>query len=171
MPFKNLSIFATAYRNSIPITVHKGIGYDITDQHPSADFSAIGATSGRDFIIFARAIRELEGGVFIDMGSQVMGPEVFLKALSMARNLAVQEGKRIRDFTTAVFDIVDLGDWRGKEVTDYRKAENLSDPRYYFRPLKSILVRTVRDGGTSFYIQGDFAVTIPALYRRLTTSA
>jgi len=169
MPHKDISIFAAAVRLGIPITVHKGIGYDITDQHPSADFSAIGKTSGDDFLVFANSIRKLEGGVFLNIGSQVMGPEVYLKALSMARNLARQDGEEIKHFTTAVFDIVDLGDWRAGngDVVDCHNPANLQDSRYYFRPFKSILVRTVKDGGESFYIQGDFSVTIPALYKKV----
>jgi len=87
----------------------------------------------------------------------------------MARNIATQKGEEIRHFTTAVFDIVNLGNWRAKDgdVVNYRKSENLQDQRYYFRPLKSILIRTVKDGGESFYVQGDFSVTVPALYKKI----
>ncbi len=165
MLFKDISIFARAIRLGIQITVHKGIGYDITDQHPSADFAAIGKTSGDDFLIFAKSISKLENGVFLNLGSSVMGPEVYLKALSMARNLASQKGKEIRYFTTAVFDLASLSDWQSEEdIVDYKKPGRMNDPRYYFRPLKSILVRTVKDGGKSYYIQGDFKDTVPALY-------
>lgn len=157
----SFSIFAAAYNLEIPITVHKGIGYDITDQHPLADFAALGWTSGQDFLIFADAISELEdGGVFLNIGTQVMGPEVYLKALSMARNVASQEGREIRHFITAVFDIVDLG--------DFRKEDDVENPNYYFRPKKTILIRTVKDGGESFYIRGDLGVTVPNLYKRIT---
>jgi len=86
-----------------------------------------------------------------------MGPEVYLKALAMARNLAYQEGREIRHFTTAVFDLVPL-------ESDTRKEAAKSDPRYYYRPWKTILVRTVADGGESFYVQGDHRVTLPHLY-------
>ena len=166
MPNKNISIFNTAYEMGIPITVHKGIGYDITDQHPAANFEAIGKTSGDDFLAFAATISKLENGIFLNLGSAVMGPEVYLKALSMARNLARQQGKEIRHFTTAVFDIMPLGNWKEEErIVDYRASGVMSDPRYYFRPLKSILVRTVKDGGESFYIHGDFDLTVPCLYR------
>lgn len=167
VPHKDISIFAAAFRLKVPITVHKGIGYDITDQHPSADFAAIGKTSGEDFLIFANSISRLEGGVFLNLGSSVMGPEVYLKALSIARNLAKQDGKEIKHFTTAVFDLAPLGDWREEGVVDYKKPGRMSDPRYYFRPLKSILVRTVKDGGKSFYIQGDFKETVPALHKEI----
>ena len=167
MPHKDISIFAAAVRLGIPITVHKGIGYDITDQHPSVDFSAMGKTSGDDFLTLVESVGKLEGGAFLCMGSQVTGPEVYLKALSMARNLAAQDGKEIKHFSTAVLDIVDLGNWREKNLADYRDSKNLRDSRYYFRPLKSILIRTVKDGGGSFYIRGDFAETIPALYKKI----
>ncbi len=151
-----LSIFLTAYCLEIPITVHKGIGYDITDQSPYADYAALGWASGRDFLIFADAVSKLEGGVFLNIGTQVMGPEVYLKALSMARNVAAQKGETIKNFTTAVFDIVYSDDWT--------KEDYPSDPAYYFRPKKTILIRTVKDGGESFYIRGDFRVTIPNLH-------
>jgi len=168
MPYRKVSIFAAAYRLGVPATVHKGIGFDITDQHPSADFAAIGKTSGDDFLIFANSIAGLEGGVFLNLGSQVMGPEVYLKALSIARNLACQQGREIKRFTTAVFDLVPLGNWqKERDIVDWRKTGVMSDPRYYFRPLKSILIRTVKDGGRSFYIQGDFKHTVPCLYHKI----
>lgn len=168
MPYKEVSVFAAAYRLGVPITVHKGIGYDTTDQHPSADFQAIGQTSGDDFLMFADSVSKLQDGVFLCLGTQVMGPEVYLKALAMARNVAEQQGQKINRFTTAVFDLVDLGDWQAEaDIVNYRRPETLQDQRYYFRPLKSILVRTVRDGGWSFYVRGDFSVTIPALYHRI----
>ena len=171
MPFKDISIFASAVRLGIPITVHKGIGYDITDQHPSADFAAIGKTSGDDFLIFAKSVSNLENGVFLNLGSSVMGPEVYLKALSIARNLASQEGREIKHFTTAVFDLAPLGNWQEEDdIVNYKKPGRMSDPRYYFRPLKSILVRTVKDGGKSYYIQGDFKDTVAALYIKILSS-
>lgn len=170
MPYKEISIFNAAYELNVPITVHKSIGCDITDQHPAADFEAIGKTSGDDFLEFAFAVSRLEGGVFINLGSAVTGPEVYLKALSMARNIADQEGKEIKCFTTAVFDIVSIGDWQREGNVDYKIPGVMSDPRYYFRPLKTILVRTVRDGGKSYYVQGDFSQTIPYLYNELVKS-
>lgn len=168
-PHKDISIFAAAYSAGIPITVHKGIGQDITDQHPSADYGALGEATGRDFLVFAESVSKLEGGgVFLNVGSEVFGPEVYLKALSMARNVAAQEGRTIKNFTTAVFDIVPLGNWREEHnIVNYRNPLSLKDPRYYFRPMKSILIRTVREGGHSYYIEGDFQDTIPALYRAL----
>ena len=87
-----------------------------------------------------------------------MGPEVYLKALAMARNVAHQEGRVIKHFTTAAFDLIPL-------EGDTRKQAPKTDPRYYYRPWKTILVRTVADGGESFYVQGDHRVTVPHLHR------
>ena len=88
----------------------------------------------------------------------MMGPEVYLKALAMARNVAHQEGRTIRHFTTAVFDLMPI-------QGDYRTQSPKTDPGYYFRPRKTILVRTVADGGESFYFCGDHRATFPALRR------
>jgi hypothetical protein len=142
----------------VPVTVHVGVGYDIIHEHPNCDGAALGTTSYRDFLIFTQTITQLQGGVLLNFGTAVMGPEVFLKALAMARNVAHQEGRRINRFTTAVFDLVDLG-------PDYHREAPKSDPRYYFRPYKTILVRTVQDGGESFYVRGDHRVTLPNLWR------
>lgn len=161
-PYGDVSIFAAAYRLGIPITVHKGIGFDITDQHPSADYAAIGWTSGKDFLKFAESISKLEDGVFLNLGSAVMGPEVYLKSLSIARNIAAQDGKEIRHFTTANFDLIDFD--------DFQEEGKPTDPHYYHRPKKTILIRTVKDGGESYHISGDFSVTVPNLYNLITTS-
>jgi len=158
-PHKNLSIFATAYERDVPATVHVGIGYDIVHEHPNFDAAAAGSASYRDFLILARILQRLEGGVVLCFGSAVMGPEVFLKALAMARNAAA-EGGSIKHFTTGVFDLVQLaGDLRAEAAKD--------TPEYYFRPYKTLLVRTVADGGRSYYIRGDHRRTIPALHRLL----
>ena len=159
-PHKRVSIFATAYRLSIPATVHVGIGYDIIHEHPNCDGAALGAASYRDFLIFARSLERLEGGIMLDIGSAIMGPEVYLKALSMARNVAHPQGRTIKHFTTAVFDLVPI-------QGDIHHELPKSDPGYYFRPHKTILVRTVADGGESFYFCGDHRATVPALRRTL----
>jgi len=159
-PHKDLSVLAAAYRLSVPVTVHAGIGYDILHEHPNCDGAALGAASYRDFLIFARTVESLEGGVLLSFGSAIMAPEVYLKALAMARNVAHQEGRQIRNFATAVFDLVPI---RG----DIHKELDKSDPGYYFRPHKTILVRTVADGGESFYFRGDHRATFPALRRKL----
>ncbi|HXA80413.1 MAG TPA: hypothetical protein VNV14_04010, partial [Opitutaceae bacterium] len=82
----SLSVLAAAYRHSVPVTVHVGIGYDILHEHPNCDGAATGAASYRDFLIFARTVERLEGGVLLSFGSAIMAPEVYLKALAMARN-------------------------------------------------------------------------------------
>jgi len=155
-PHKELSVLAAGIRLGVPVTVHVGIGYDIIHEHPNCDGAALGQTSYRDFLIFTESVTRLEGGVLLNFGSAVMGPEVYLKALAMARNVAHQEGSAIRHFTTGVFDLLPLD-------ADTRQQAPKTDPRYYYRPWKTILVRTVADGGESFYIQGDHCETIPAL--------
>jgi hypothetical protein len=157
-PYAETSLLAAGFRLGFPVTVHVAIGQDIVHEHPNFDATATGATTYRDFLILTESIRGLEGGVLLNIGTAVMGPEVYLKALTMARNVAVQDGRAISHFTTAVFDLVPLGEG------DIRKEAPKSDPRYYFRPYKTILVRTVADGGESFYVQGDHASTVPTLY-------
>ena len=158
-PHKKLSVLAAAWRLSVPVTIHVGIGYDILHEHPNCIGAAIGDSSYRDFLIFANTVSRLEGGVLLSFGSAIMGPEVYLKALAMARNVAHQEGRVIRQFTTAVFDLVPIHGDIHRELTK-------QDPGYYFRPHKTMLVRTVADGGESFYFCGEHRATFPALRRR-----
>jgi hypothetical protein len=162
-PHHDLSVLAAAWRRSVPVTVHVGIGYDILHEHPNCDGAAFGAASYRDFLIFARTIERLEGGVLLSFGSAIMAPEVYLKALAMARNVAHQEGRAIRDFTTAVFDLVPIHGDIGAIKQELPKT----DPGYYFRPHKTLLVRTVADGGASYYFCGDHRATFPALRRAI----
>lgn len=159
-PYKNISLLAACYRLKIPVTVHVGVGYDIIHEHPNCDGAATGATSYRDFLYFTKVVENLEGGVIMNFGSAVMAPEVFLKALGMARNVAHQHGKSIKHFATLVCDLHDLPD-------DFSKEPDKDDPAYYFRPWKTLLVRTVADGGESFYIKGKHEDTIPALWRAI----
>ncbi len=164
-PYRHLSILAAGWRCGIPITVHVGIGCDIVHAHPSCDGAAWGKSSYTDFLIFAHTISNLEHGVYLNVGTAVTGPEVYLKALSMARNAARQEGRSIRHFTTAVFDLVPL-------PSSYPDGPPPStEPLYYYRPWKTILVRTVADGGTSYYVCGDHRLTIPALWNGLVCRA
>ena len=128
-PHKDLSVLAAAYRAGVPVTVHVGIGYDILHEHPNCDGAATGAASYRDFLIFAKTMERLEGGVMLSFGSAIMAPEVYLKALAMVRNVAAQEGRTIRDFLSAVFDLVPIGgDWRAELPK--------TDPGYYFRHIR-----------------------------------
>jgi hypothetical protein len=163
-PHKDLSILASAYRHSVPVTVHVGIGYDILYEHPNCDGAAFGDSSYRDFLIFARTVERLERGVLLSFGSAIMAPEVYLKALAMARNVAHQQGREVRRFATAVFDLVPI-------QGDIHKELPKTDPGYYFRPQKTILVRTVADGGTSFYFCGDHRATLPALRQAILNHA
>ena len=163
-PHKRVSVLAACWRRSVPVTAHVGIGYDILHEHPGCDGAAVGAASYRDFLIFARTMEQLEGGVLLSFGSAIMAPEVYLKALSMVRNVAQQEGRTIRDFATAVFDLVPI-------EGDYRRELPKTDAGYYFRPHKTLLVRTVADGGASFYVRGDHRATLPALRRAVLGAA
>ena len=160
-PHKQYSLLWNAYRLQVPVTLHVGIGCDIIHEHPNCDGAALGAATYNDFLIYTQSVTNLEGGVFCNFGSGVIGPEVYLKALAMARNVAHQEGRTITQFTTAVFDLLPL---EGKDV---HETPPKSDPRYYFRPWKTILSRTVADGGKSFYISGEHHQTIPALAQRV----
>jgi len=156
-PYKEFSIFAAGYRLKVLQTVHVGIGYDITHEHPNCDGAAYGATSYTDFLRFSHLLESLAGGVVMNFGSAVMGPEVFLKALSMARNVAKQTGKVIAGFDTLVCDLRPL-----PEATENEADKTTSD--YYFRPWKTLLIRTLSDGGKSHYVQEDHRETIPALW-------
>jgi hypothetical protein len=162
LPHRDLSIAAAGWRCGVPVTCHVSVGSDIIHAHANCDGAALGAASYTDFLIFARGVQDLEGGVFLNIGSAVTGPEVYLKALSMARNVAHQRGERICHFTTAVFDLVDL-------PAEYRRGPPSKEhPLYYYRPWKTILVRTVADGGQSYYFCGDHRATIPSLWRACT---
>lgn len=155
-PHKDTSVLAAGARLQVPVTSHIGIGYDILHEHPNFDSEAFGLASYRDFLTVCDTVDRLEGGVFLCFGTAVMGPEVYLKALSMARNVAHQEGRKIANFTTAAFDLISI---RG----DMAKEAPKSDPQYYYRPWKTILVRTVADGGESFYVCGDHRQTVQLL--------
>jgi hypothetical protein len=155
-PYRSCSLLFQAYRLGIPFTIHVAIGTDIIHQHPLVDFAATGFTSGQDFKIFAASVCELEGGVFCNFGSAVIGPEVFIKSLSIARNL----GNQVRSFTTANFDLVAL---RG----DYRQPVNDDNPEYYYRPRKNIINRPVSLGGIGFHINADHCLTIPNLLHNI----
>lgn len=159
-PYKDISLLAAGYRLKIPVTVHVGIGYDIIHEHPNCDGAATGATSYKDFLYFTKVVKNLEGGVVMNFGSAVMAPEVFLKALSMARNVANQQGKVIKHFATLVCDLYELPE-------DFTKEPDKACVSYYFRPWKTMLVRTITDGGKSFYIRGKHADTIPSLWQAI----
>lgn len=157
LPHKNVSLFAKAYELGIPITVHVGIGYDIVCEHPNYDGGAWGKTSHADFLRYTEEVTKLEHGVVMNFGSAIMAPEVYLKALAMARNSAFRNGEELRHFTTLVCDLHDL-------PKDFREQPSKQSAGYYFRPWKTMLVRTVADGGVSHYAKGYHSETIPMLW-------
>jgi hypothetical protein len=159
-PHRDLSVLAAAYRCGVAATVHVGIGSDILHEHSNCDGAALGTASYRDFLVFADGVERLEHGVVLSFGSAVMAPEVYLKALAMARNVAHQRQRVIRHFTTAVFDLVHMD-------PDPQQEPARNDPAYYFRPRKTMLIRTVADGGASHYFEGDHRATLPALWREV----
>jgi len=154
-PYHDDCVLYRAYKKNIPVTYHVTIGTDSINQHPDADFSAAGGASGIDFSIFCDSISRMDGGVFLNFGSAVTGPEVFLKALSIARN----QGYRTEKITTANFDIIPLG--------NYRSTQQKETFHYYYRPLKNIVNRPTSLGGKGFYIEGNHSETIPDLFTRL----
>ena len=154
-PYRQVGVLYNAYRLGIPATIHITIGADIIHQHPRADFAVLGAASGKDFQIFTASVSEMEGGVFLNFGSAVTGPEVFLKALTIVRNL----GYPVFHITTANFDL--------RPLPDYRSPVKDTEPDYYYRPRKNIINRPTARGGRGFHITGDHKVTIPNLHKGL----
>ncbi len=135
-PYKHLSILAAASRLAIPATVHVALGTDIIHMHPEADGSLIGEGSLRDFRLFASVISDLKGGVYINLGSAVIMPEVFLKALTVARNLK----HNVKDFVTVNMDF----------IQHYRCREN-------------VLRRPVINGGRAYALTGHHEIMFPLL--------
>ncbi len=150
------SVLAACYRHEVPFTVHVGIGTDVIDQHPSFDGQAKGGCSGRDFLIYTHEVTKLtEGGVVLNIGSAVTGPEVLLKAASMAANV----GAVPRDILTADFDL---------RRHDPGQMADEAAPGYYFRDQKSVVTRIPQAfGGRGLYVQGDQRATFPLLYRAI----
>lgn len=135
-PYNDSSLLASAKRLGVPVTVHVAIGTDIVHIHPSANGADIGQTSHHDFKLFCRQISELEGGAYLNFGSAVLLPEVFLKALTVVRNL----GHKVENFTTANFDFI----------------------RHY-RTMTNVVNRPTAGGGRGFNVIGHHEVMIPLL--------
>jgi hypothetical protein len=135
-PYNNYSILAGAARMGIPVTVHVAIGTDIIHVHPTVDGASIGKASHLDFRIFASLVSQLEGGVYINLGSAVILPEVFLKAFTLVKNL----GFTLRHFTTVDMDFM----------------------RQY-RPLTNVVKRPTSEGGEGFSLTGHHEIMIPLL--------
>jgi len=151
-----VSVLAACYEKNVPFTVHAGIGTDVIDQHPSFDGQAKGGCSGRDFLIYAKEITKFtHGGVLINIGSAVTGPEVLLKAVSMVANA----GKVPNSIITADFDL-------RQHNPDAMNDESLQG--YYYRDQKSVATRIPQAfAGKGFYIQGNQKQTFPLLYRKV----
>ena len=151
-----VSVLAACYRQGIPFTMHVGIGTDVIDQHESFDGRAKGGCSGRDFLIYVEQMTRFGGGgAVLNIGSAVTGPEVLLKAVSMAANV----GSPPRGLVTADFDL------RGH---DPEKMTDESAPGYYFRDQKSVLTRVPEAcGGRGYYIQGNQKDTVPLWYSEI----
>lgn len=150
-PFREYSLSFSAYRLRVPYTVHVAIGTDIIHQHPKVDFAATGWATGQDFKIFTHSVSQMEGGVFCNFGSAVIGPEVFLKAISISRNL----GFKVKYITTANFDLLPLN--------DYHKPISDDSVEYYYRPRKNIINRPTSLGGRGYHICGEHLLTISNL--------
>jgi hypothetical protein len=137
LPNSRLSILATGARLGIPVTVHVGVGTDIIHMHPTVQGAALGATSMQDFRILTAVVATLSGGVFFNLGSAVILPEVFLKALSLARNLK----SPVRNFTTVNVDFL-----------------------AHYRPLTNIVSRPTMASGKGYHITGHLEVMVPLLF-------
>ncbi|MBN2061470.1 MAG: deoxyhypusine synthase family protein [Deltaproteobacteria bacterium] len=135
-PFRDISILSRAYNLDIPVTVHVAIGTDIIHFHPKADGASIGKTSHFDFRIFAECVANLEEGVFINLGSAVILPEVFLKAVTLVRNL----GHDIKRFTTINMDFIQS-----------------------YRPMTNVVSRPTLEGGEGYSLTGHHEIMFPLL--------
>ncbi len=151
-----VSVLAACYKKAVPFTIHVGIGTDVVDQHPSFDGQAKGGCSGRDFLIYTHEITALtDGGVVLNIGSAVTGPEVLLKAVSIAANT----GNVPHNIIAADFDLRDC---------DREAMSDESSQGYYFRDQKSVVTRIPQAfAGKGFYIQGDQKRTFPLLYKKV----
>ena len=161
-PWKHASILAQAYRHGIPVSVHPGIGYDIIANHPIFNGAVIGRGAELDFKLFGGSLASLEGGVVLSIGSAIMGPQVFEKALSCVNNLRLQEDKGVvKGHSFYVVDLQDGGNW------DWSTGEPpKSNPAYYLRFCTSYS----RMGGTLHYSQCDNMTFLHQLYKRLSDS-
>jgi phosphoheptose isomerase len=157
-PHREFSILYHAYKLNVPATIHVTIGADIIHQHPNCNFTVIGTASGQDFLRFTASVSQLDGGVFLNFGSAVTGPEVFLKSLTIARNL----GHPAARITTANFDLL--------PVDDIDSPKDYGDPLYYYRPRKNIVIRPNSLDGQGYHITGDHRVTISNLYHQVVSS-
>lgn len=136
-PYKDKSILAACFRTGTPVTVHVALGTDILHIHPQMDGAATGEATMRDFKLFASVVSSLEKGVYINIGSAVLLPEVFLKALTLVRNL----GSRVKDFTTVNMDFIQ-----------------------HYRPVTNVVRRPTSGGGKGYTLTGHHEIMVPLLY-------
>lgn len=141
LPHRELSILAAGTRLGIPVTVHVGVGTDIIHMHPMADGRSIGQGSLADFHTLASVVATLEGGIYLNVGSAVVLPEVFLKALSLARNL----GHRVENLTTLNMDFM-----------------------AHYRPLTNVVSRPTMAGGKGYHLTGHHEIMVPLLFAAVT---
>jgi len=161
-PNKQTSILNTTYTNKIPFTIHPCLGQDIIYTHPKCNFQAIGKTAEIDFLRFTHSVSNLNQGVYLSVGSAILSPMIFEKALSMARNVSLQQipPNPIKDFTIIVNDIQPAGDWDWTSSQDPPK----SSPAYYLRFCKTFH----RMGAKEMqYLQLDNQAFIHNLYHEL----
>jgi hypothetical protein len=136
LPYGRESILAAAYRLDLPATVHVAMGTDVLHVHPEFDPCAVGTASHQDFRRFARVVSQLEGGTYLNVGSAVILPEVFLKALTLVRNM----GYEVKSFTTVNMDFI----------------------RHY-RPTTNVVTRPTSLGGKGYSLVGHHEIMFPLL--------
>lgn len=137
LPHRKLSILAKGAQLGIPITSHVAIGTDIIHMHPTADGAALGDCSLRDFRTLTSVVATLDGGIYLNFGSAVVLPEVFLKAVSLARNL----GNPVQDLTTVNLDFIQ-----------------------HYRPLTNVVNRPTLGSGKGYYLTGHMEIMVPLLF-------
>ena len=157
--WKQASVLASADSHGVPLTVHPGIGYDIISNHPMFNGAALGRGAQVDFQKFAATLDQLDGGVVLSVGSAIMGPQVFEKALSCVNHIRLQEGREIvNDHSMHVVDLQDGGGW------DWAQGEPpVTNPSYYLRFCKTY----ARMGGSMDYLQCDNLAFVQYLVKAL----
>ena len=136
-PYNKQSVLYHAYKHNIPITIHPAIGTDFIHYHPKFDGAVLGALAEKDFLLFSSIVSRLnQGGIYINIGSAVILPEVFLKAISFCKAQGIELG----DFYTAVFDF-----------------------NHHYRPEKNVMQRPIQNGGKGYYFIGSHEIMIPLL--------
>lgn len=137
-PHSNLSVFAAAYERGVPATVHVAVGADVVHMHPSYDGAGLGLAAFRDFQVFSEVVKGLDqGGVYLNVGSAVLLPEVFLKAINISRNI---DG-RPRQIVTANLDMIQ-----------------------HYRPSQNVILRPTIPDGKGYQITGHHEILFPLLY-------